>query len=798
MKVTDYIKEQILLFDGAMGSQLQAKGLQTGQIPEILNISQPDLILEIHKEYVAAGADVISTNTFGANALKLEGSGYSVQEIIKSAVEIAKKAQPKYIALDLGPIGQLMEPMGTLSFDQAYDLFKEQALAGAEAGADLVLLETLADPYEAKAAILAVKENTDLPVFVTLTYQEDGRTFSGTDPLSGVTILQSLGVDALGLNCSLGPKEIQDTLKEILSYSKIPVMVQPNAGLPKMKDGQTYYDVKAQDFAQTMASFLDQGVRILGGCCGTNPDFIRELEQIRKNRTLIENKVQPLTSLASATRTHILDGQVTIIGERLNPTGKPRMREALRSGKMDYIVAEAIDQAQSGAHILDVNVGIPEINEPEVLTQIIKKVQSVSDLPIQIDSSSPAAIEKAARYVNGRPLINSVNGKEDNMAALFPIVKKYGALILGLTLDEDGIPAKAEDRYKIAEKIMKTAASYGIPKEDILIDCLTLTASAQQEEVLETIKAIRLIKENLGLKTVLGVSNVSFGLPNRPLLNATFTTMALAAGLDAAIINPGSEEMMAAISAYRVISAQDKDSRDYIEKYQDWKQIDSTKVQDKKLEGEKDKKDEKGQLSLRQMIVQGRAEEAKAKVQDLLQTQKALEIIDQEFVPALNEVGDKFEKKQLFLPQLMQSAEAVKAGFEVIKADSQQDEIKSKGKVIVATVKGDIHDIGKNIAKMLLENYGYEVIDLGKDVPIETVVKTAQDQDIQLIGLSALMTTTVESMKETIQALKEAGNTAQIMVGGAVLNPEYADMVGADHYVKDAQESVRVAQQVYQ
>ena len=806
MKVTEYIKENILLFDGAMGSLLQIKGLKTGDLPEALNIEHPEIIRAVHSEYVAAGADVTTTNTFGANALKLEGTPYTMDEIFENAIAHARAANPKYVALDMGPLGQLMEPMGTLSFDEAYALFKEQALLGEKYGADLVLIETVADPYEAKAAILAVKENTSLPVFVTLTYQEDGRTFSGTDPLSGVNILQSLGVDALGLNCSLGPVEIQETVEIILKYAKVPVMIQPNAGLPKMRNGETYYDISAEAFAQAVSNLVAQGVGIIGGCCGTTPEFIQALRKIADTTKPVQRAVQPITAVSSPTRTHILDGNITIIGERINPTGKKRMKEALRSGKMEFIVSEAIDQTESGSDILDVNVGIPEIDEIETLPRIIKKVQSVSDLPIQIDSANTKAIEAAARYVNGRPIINSVNGKASNMADVLPIVAKYGAVVIGLTLDETGIPSKAEDRFRIAEKIVNTAQEYGIPKEDILIDCLTLTASAQQADVLETVKAISLVKNKLGVKTVLGVSNVSFGLPHRPLLNATFTTAAMTAGLDAAIINPASFEMMSVIDAYRVISAMDKDSTAYIAKYADFTpnnpKMDTgtgTVSIPVSIQGALAQAGTVSirALSLKDMIIQGRAEQAREAVLQLLTEKPALEIIDEEFIPALNAVGARFEKKELFLPQLMQSAEAVKAGFEIIKANTESGNIESKGKVIVATVKGDIHDIGKNIAKMLLENYGYEVIDLGKDVPIEDVVRVSEAQNIKLIGLSALMTTTVESMKETIDALRKAGSTAQIMVGGAVLNPEYAQMVGADHYVKDAQESVKVAQGIF-
>lgn len=791
MNIREYIKDHVLVFDGAMGSLLQQKGLKTGDLPEALNITQPELIASVHRAYKEAGADVLTANTFGANRLKLEGTPYALEEIIASGIAHARAAEPKYVALDMGPLGQLMEPIGTMRFDQAYELFKEQAIYGARHGADLVLIETIADPYEAKAAILAVKENTDLPVFVTLTYQEDGRTFSGTDPISGVNILQNLGIDAVGLNCSLGPLEITETVDAILRYAKIPVMIQPNAGLPKMKDGQTYYDISAEAFAEAVAQLVDKGVSIIGGCCGTTPEFTMLLRALADNTQPKQREIKPLCAVSSATRTHVLDGEITIIGERLNPTGKPRLKEALRENRMEFIVSEALDQAQSGAQVLDVNVGMPELDEPKVLTDVIRRVQAVCDLPIQIDSSSVDAIEAAARYVNGRPIINSVNGKEDSLARVLPIAAKYGALIVALTLDDTGIPKKAEERLAVARRIVDRALAHGIAREDILVDCLTLTASAQQEDVFETIKAITLVKRELGVKTVLGVSNVSFGLPHRPLLNATFTTAAMTAGLDAAIINPASEEMMGAIAAFRVIAGIDRDSADYIERYKDYQgnAQAAQKVQTAQTE--------QGTLTLRDMIVQGRSEQVRAQVELELKTRDALAVIDEEFIPALNIVGDRFEKKELFLPQLMQSAEAVKAGFDLIKARSTSHAIESKGKVIVATVQGDIHDIGKNIAKMLLENYGYEVIDLGKDVPIAEVVRVSREENIQLIGLSALMTTTVVSMQDTITALREVGCTARIMVGGAVLNPEYAEMVGADFYVRDAQESVKVAQREF-
>lgn len=783
MDVKQYISEHILVFDGAMGTMLQKKGLKTGDLPECFNITHPEIVSEIHREYVQAGSDIITTNTFQANRFKLEHCEYSVEQLITAGVKLAKQSGSKFVALDIGPLGQLMEPMGTLKFEEAYEAFREQMVAGEQAGADCILLETMSDLYEVKAAILAAKEHTKLPVFCTLTYQEDGRTFVGADPVTGTITLQSLGVDALGVNCSLGPKELTPVVEQILTYATIPVMVQANAGLPQIREGQTVYDVTPQEFVSYVRPMVEQGVRIIGGCCGTTPDFIRGLREVADQLPVVSNHPKRVTAVTSGTTTVILDDGVTVIGERINPTGKKKLKEALRSHHMDYIIGEAIDQTQSGADVLDINVGLPEIDEAAMIAEVIREVQSVSNLPIQVDSSDIAAIESGVRACNGRPIINSVNGKAENMAQVFPIVKKYGAVVVGLTLDESGIPQHAEDRFAIAKKIVDTAATYGIPKEDILIDCLTLTASAQQDAVLDTLHAIQLVKQRLGVKTVLGVSNVSFGLPNRPLLNSIFLSAAFGAGLDAPILNPMSVDMMKAVDTFRVINCQDRDAIYYIEKYANADQTTAAVV---------------GDLDLKDMIIQGRKEEAAVKVQEMLQTIPPLDLIDQYFIPALDVVGDRYEKGKIFLPQLMQSAEAVKASFEVLKANfSEGEKTASKGKIIVATVLGDIHDIGKNIAKMLLENYGYDVIDLGKDVPIERVVQTAKEQKIQLVGLSALMTTTVKNMKDTITAIRDAGLNCKVMVGGAVLNEEYADFVGADYYVKDGREGVQIAQRLF-
>jgi len=788
MNIIEYIKSNILVFDGAMGTMMQKKGLLAGDLPETLSITNPEMILEIHKEYVAAGSDVVSTNTFQASAYKLKDSGYTVEEIVSAGVHLAKMSGAKYVALDIGPCGQLLEPLGTVTFDEAYELFKQQMVIGERSGADVIIIETMSDIYETKAAILAAKENTSLPVIACMTYQQDGRTFTGTDPVTGTITLQSLGPDAIGLNCSMGPKELLPIVEKILKYSRLPVIVQANAGLPQIIDGETVYEITPVEYAGYISRMLKAGVKIIGGCCGTTPDFIREIRIVANMQAPVAITVQPVTAVTSTTQTVILDNKITVIGERINPTGKPKLKEALRNNQIEYILGEALDQAKNGADILDINVGLPEIDEPDVIAQVIKKVQGISSLPLQIDSADIHAIEAGLRACNGRPLVNSVNGKSEVMAELFPIVKKYGAVVVGLTLDENGIPETAEGRYAIAEKIVSTAASYGIPKEDVIIDCLTLTVSAQQGGVLATLDAIKLVKSRLGVKTILGVSNVSFGLPNRPLMNSTFLAAAMGAGLDVPILNPMSLEMMRAVDTYKVINCQDIGSAKYIEKYSGssndliCQPVGSLRA---------------GYDALGEFIIEGRREEAAEHVRILLQTKEPLEIIDECFIPALNKVGDGFEKGEIFLPSLMMSAETVKACFDVIKEVKGSDgPSTSKGKILVATVLGDIHDIGKNIAKMLLQNYGYEVIDLGKDVPIKNIVEAAKEHSVKLIGLSALMTTTVKNMKLTISAIREAGIDCRIMVGGAVLTPEYATFVGADFFVKDAREGVEVAKHV--
>jgi len=780
---------QFIVFDGGMGTLLQTQGLSAGELPESYNLLHPEIIENIHREYIEAGAQIITTNTFGANRYKLQGSGYKLEEIIKSGVEIAKRvAQEQWVALDIGPLGQLMEPLGNLSFQAAYEAFQEQVLLGQEAGADLILIETMSDVYELKAAILAAKENSNLPIICTMTFQEDGRTLTGTDPLTMVNIIQGLGVNALGINCSLGPKEILPLAKEILTYSQIPVIVQPNAGLPKEIKGQTIFDVDPVEFAKYIKEMAQLGVTIFGGCCGTTPQHIRALTEALKDLKPVVRQIKKITAVSSATKTVVLGTGVTIIGERINPTGKKRLREALKNNDLEYILLEGVEQRKRGAQILDVNVGLPEIDEEQVMLKVMTELQSIINLPLQIDSVRKDVLETAARFYNGKPLINSVNGKEEVMAEIFPIVKKYGCAVIALTLDEEGIPPKAEDRLKIAQKIVKRAEEYGIKKEDIIIDCLVLTASAQQMEVQETIKALSIVKKELGVKTTLGVSNVSFGLPNRGLLNRTFLTLALGAGLDAPILNPLDKEIMDTIKAYNVLWAYDLNGAEFIE---------NSKTDEKIITSNSQSSD----LDLAEIILEGIKGEAEAKTKALLEELTPLEIVDTILIPSLDQVGSRYEKGEIFLPQLIQSAETVKKAFTVLKEHLLEKKESNlplqREKIILATVRGDIHDIGKNIVKILLENYGYEVIDLGKDVPEEVIVERAKADNVQLIGLSALMTTTVRNMETTIQALAKEKLPVKVIVGGAVLNPEYAQMVGADFYAPDAQEAVKIAQNFF-
>lgn len=787
-------KGEIILFDGAMGTMLQANGMTGGELPERYNLEKPEIIEKIHLEYLVAGADVITTNTFGANSHKLEESGLKVKEVIEAAVSCARKAiekngQEAYVALDIGPVGQLMEPMGTLSFDDVYELVKEQVVAGEKAGCDLVLLETMTDIYELKAAVLAIKENTSLPVLTTMTFEANGRSLTGTDPETMVNILEGLGVDALGMNCSLGPIESKVILEDILKYATFPVMIQPNAGLPVIKEGKTVYSITEDQFVEAAAEFLEAGISILGGCCGTTPSYIGKLKQLVQGKRVVKREVVFKTKISSPVTSLTIGEDFVIIGERINPTGKKKMKEALLEDNLQYIIEEAITQEKAGAHALDVNVGLPKIDEPAKIVEVIKLIQEISNLPLQIDSADIEALERGCRYYNGKALINSVNGKAESMEAVFPIAKKYGACIIALTLDEGGIPNTAEERYAIAKKIMDTAAGYGIPKENIIIDSLVLTASAQQKEVMETVKTLAMVKEKLGLKTSLGVSNVSFGLPNRPLINKTFLTMAMTMGLDVAIINPMNKDMIEAIDSFRVLANLDRDAVDFVARY-------GGQTEGEAVVSRKDRS--VADYSLQEIIIGGLKDKAAEKTIEILKDKTPLEIVNGDLMPALNIVGDGFEKGKIFLPQLIQSAETVKASFGVLKEAMTKEgrsEVK-KGKVILATVKGDIHDIGKNIVKVLMENYGFEVFDLGKDVDPDKIIAVAKEKEVDIIGLSALMTTTVKSMEETILKLRTSGVVVPVMVGGAVLTLEYADMIGADFYGKDAKEAVSIAHKV--
>lgn len=788
MNIKDKIGKKLLFFDGGMGSMLQKKGLKTGELPEILNITNSDIIIDIHKQYLCAGADIITANTFGAYNLKYN----NLKEIIKASLNNCKEAikslnlNDRYIALDMGPTGKLLKPLGELEFEECYEIFKETALYGEKYGADLIIIETISDIYEAKAAVLACKENTSLPIICTMTFDENGKALTGADILTMVSVLEGLKVDALGINCGLGPKQAKNLFSDLIKYSSAPVIMQPNAGLPHVKDGETFYDVNSEEYSEYMAEFAESGAWILGGCCGTTPEHIKKTIDKCINITppQIENK--NITVLSSYSKSVIIDEKPIIIGERINPTGKKKFKEALKLNNMQYILNEAINQIEHGADVLDVNVGLPEINEEKLMLKTIKTIQEITDTPIQIDSSTPEVIEKALRIYNGKALINSVNGKTEIMEKIFPLAAKYGGIVVGLTLDEKGIPKTAEERFKIAEKIINTAEKYGINKKDIIIDALTLTVSAQQEESKETIKAIKLIKDNLKVKTVLGISNISFGLPNRTLINTTFLALALNSGLSACIINPLSKPMTDTINAYNVLSGIDKGCNEYVDKYK--KEVSLT-IEDS----------EKQSSTLKDLIIKGIKDNSYEETKKLLNSLPPIDIINLYIIPALDIVGSGYEKGTLFLPQLIMSAETAKSAFKAIQnfmSESGTEEEK-KGTIVIATVQGDIHDIGKNIVKALLENYGFNVIDLGKDVPIQKVVETVVKNNVKLVGLSALMTTTVVNMEKTIIELKKADHSCKVMVGGAVLNEEYAKMIGADFYGKDALASVSYAQKIF-
>lgn len=787
--VADKIFEKdFVILDGAMGTMLQSRGLKIGGIPEVMNITNPDVVTDIHKEYVSAGSNIVYTNTFGANRYKMKDCGYSVEELIGAAVSNAKKAcegKEAIVALDIGPIGQLLEPTGSLSFEEAYDMFKQEVRAGSEA--DVIVFETMTDLLEIKAGVLAAKENSDKPVICTMTFEENMRTFTGCSISAMALTLEGLGVDAIGVNCSLGPKELYGVVKEMSKWTRLPLVVKANAGLPDPLSGE--YNISPVQFAEYMEKMLDFGVKYIGGCCGTSPEYIKELCTIVKNRKYNKPQVNIEAAVCSSTETVVINSP-RIIGERINPTGKKKFKEALLANDLDYILNQAVEQVSGGAEILDVNVGLPGIDEKSMMVKAIKGVQSIVEAPLQIDSTIPEVLEAALRVYNGKPIVNSVNGEEKSLNSVLPLVKKYGAAVVGLTLDEGGIPKKAEDRVKIARRILDRALSLGIPKENVFIDCLTLTASAEQEGVVETLKAVNTVKNELGLKTVLGVSNISFGLPNRELVNHTFLTLAMENGLDLPIINPNIASMTGSVRAYRLLKGIDKNSKEYIEAYVSMSAGQSSAVK---------QNDKPVNMDLAYAIANGLKKDGARITEELLKTKPSMEIVNEILIPALDDAGAKFETGKIFLPQLILSAEVAQAAFAVIKDDIAKKGTQSveKGKVVLATVKGDIHDIGKNIVKVLLENYGYKVIDLGKDVDYMDVVNAAIEHKVKLVGLSALMTTTLVSMKETIELLRQHNVDCKVVVGGAVLTESYAKEIGADYYAKDAKETVDIAKKVY-
>lgn len=792
MSFIERLGRELLFFDGAMGTMLQERGLKSGELPEIWNMTREEVILDIHRQYLDAGCNIIKANTFGANPFKMKGTGYTSEELTGKGIEIVKRAiaqsgRQAYAALDIGSLGKLLEPLGDLPFEEAYDAFRSMCVAGEQAGADLCLIETMNDTYEIKAAVLAAKENTSLPIVVTMVFDENGKLLTGADMEAAVAMLEGLRVDALGLNCGFGPDVMQGFLPKLREVTSLPIVVNPNAGLPVVVDGKTCFHVGPEEFADIMKNIAMDGVSVMGGCCGTTPAHLRALVETCREIPPIALTDKERSVVSSYTHAVGFDCP-RIIGERINPTGKSRFKQALRDNDLEYIYKEALAQQDRGAHILDVNVGLPEIDEVEMMRSVITGLQGITDLPLQIDTSNPAAMETAMRLYNGKPLLNSVNGKQESMDTVFPLVAKYGGMIVCLTLDEHGIPETAKGRIKIAEKIIAEAAKYGIGKKDLLIDTLTMTISTGQENARITLEALHYVRHVLGVHTTLGVSNISFGLPQRERVNTAFFTIALAQGLSAGIINPNSEGMMAAYHACCALNGSDSQCQDYISMYSQ---------QDERPQAPSSKN---GDVSLFEAVVRGLAESAREAARKELETRKPLEVIDEELIPALDKVGQGFENKTVFLPQLLMSADAAKAGFDAIKEHLQVkgDTSESKGTIVIATVKGDIHDIGKNIVKVLLENYGFHVIDLGKDVAPELVVETAKKHQVKLVGLSALMTTTVANMEITIQMLKEELPDCRVMVGGAVLTQTYADMIGADFYSNDAMGSIRYANELFQ
>ena len=785
--------DKCILLDGAMGTMLQRSGLKLGGLPEELNFTDPQLIEDIHRSYIAAGAQAVYANTFGANRHKLKNSKYSVTEVVKRGIEIARKAcegTDALVALDVGSLGRMMRPAGDMPVDEAYDMFREIMTAGKDA--DFIVIETMTDLMEIKTALLAAKENTDLPVVCSMSFEQNMRTFTGCGVASMALTLSSLGADVIGMNCSLGPKDALPIAEELLKWSSVPVMIRPNAGLPDPKTN--LYNVGPDEYADILAQMADMGVKVFGGCCGTTPEYISAVAERLSGKRAVEVHPDIPAAVCSASKLVEID-TVRIIGERINPTGKKLFKEALKRRDLDYIMRQAIEQTDAGAEILDVNVGLPDIDEKEMMLAAVDSVQSVTDAPLQIDTTETDVLEAALRVVAGKPIVNSVNGEDEKLDTVLPLVKKYGAAVVGLTLDEGGIPKTAEKRFAIAEKILNRALEYGIPKRDVYIDCLTLTASAEQDGVMETIKAVRMVKERLGLKTVLGVSNISFGLPNRELVNSTFLTMAMNSGLDLPIINPNIAAMSGAVSAFRLLSGYDRHGADFITHFG----ADNVVTTQVKSTAAAVSADNAG-TDISRAVASGLKAECAAAAEKLLaEGVDPMTLINEQLIPALDAVGDKFEKGIIFLPQLIQSAGAAQSAFDVVKAFLAKNggESESRGRVVLATVKGDIHDIGKNIVKTLLENYGFEVIDLGKDVDYQLVVDAAVRYNAKLVGLSALMTTTLKSMENTIKLLHENNVDCKTVVGGAVLTPEYAKKIGADFYAKDAKETVDIARRVY-
>lgn len=788
MNLRDFIKNNIVYLDGGMGTLLQKSGLQPGELPERWNISHPEVIKEIHKSYYDSGSNIVNTNTFGANSLKFGTDELS--EIIYHAVKNADEArkassgkQEKFIALDVGPTGKLLKPLGDLDFEDAVKAFAEVISLGVKYGVDLITIETMNDSYETKAAVLAAKENSDLPIIVTNAYGENGRLMTGADPAVMAAMLEGMGVDAIGANCSLGPKQLMGVMDELLNYCSVPVAFKPNAGLPKSDGKVTYYDVDAEEFAQDIKLAVANGVRIVGGCCGTTPEYIKKVCELTRDIRPKEIEKKTYSVCTSYNKAVFFGEKPILIGERINPTGKKRFKQALLENDIGYILQEAVNQQAKGVHVLDVNVGLPGIDEAQMLTNSVCELQCVTDLPLQIDSSDPVAMESALRRYNGKAMINSVNGKEENLNAIFPLVKKYGGFVVALTLDEKGIPSTVDGRMKIARKILLTAALYGINKKDIIFDPLAMTVSADKMSAITTLETVKKITEQLGCNTSLGVSNVSFGLPSRDLVNAAFFTTAMENGLSAAIMNPYSERMMEAYYSFNVVKGLDENCMDFIN-FASRQEVQPTAKQE-------------SSLTLKEAIEKGLKEKASEITTAMLGNSAPLDIVNTHVIPALDNVGKRFEEKKLFLPQLLMSAEAAKASFEVIKATMSADGSSvKKGSIVIATVHGDIHDIGKNIVKLLLENYGYNVIDLGKNVPPETVLRAVTDNHAPLVGLSALMTTTVPAMEETVKLIKENAPWCKTVVGGAVLTQDYTDKIGADKYAADAMETVRYAETV--